>query len=228
MQRFGTVYGGWYLPRDICLDSNSIIYSIGAGEDISFDLQIQSNFNSYIYIYDPTPRAIVHFDNVKRFYDDKQHKFPGDIQRDYLENINDLKVDFSKMKFINKGIHITDTAMKFYRQDNNRYVSQSLEPNMFGSDFDVVNVSTLKNELVNNGHSHIDVLKMDIEGSECDVLNNMINDGIFPKYLCIEFDLYLKNKDSNRKTDRIINKLFKCGYKILQNDNFEITFEKVE
>ena len=44
----------------------------------------------------------------------------------------------------------------------------------------------------NLGHTHIDILKIDIEGSEIVVLNKMLDDQIYPKYLCIEFDLKLK------------------------------------
>ena len=33
-------------------------------------------------------------------------------------------------------------------------------------------------------HSKIDLLKLDIEGSEIDVLNQMLDDEIYPKYLC--------------------------------------------
>lgn len=226
MQRLGTIYGGWYLPKDIPLNSNSIVYSLGAGEDISFDLHIQSKFDSQLYLYDPTPRAIIHFDEVKRFYNEECYTFSGNIQTDYLQNINGLKVDFSKIKFINKGIHKTNTEMKFYKQKNKDYVSQSLETNMFGSEFDIVNVSTLKSEMMNNGHTHIDVLKMDIEGSECDVLKNMMDDCIFPSYLCIEFDLYLKKKDPTKKTEHIINSLLEHGYHILMNDNMNITFKR--
>lgn len=226
MQRFGTIYGGWYLPKDIPLDSNSIVYSLGAGEDISFDLHIQSKFDSQLYLYDPTPRAIIHFDEVQRFYNEEGYTFSGNIQTDYLQSINGLKVDFSKIKFINRGIHKTNTEMKFYKQNNKDYVSQSLERNMFGSEFDIVNVSTLKTEMMNNGHTHIDVLKMDIEGSECDVLENMIDECIFPKYLCIEFDLYLKKKDLTKKTEHVINSLLEHDYHILMNDNMNITFKR--
>ena len=60
---------------------------------------------------------------------------------------------------------------------------------------------------------------MDIEGSECIVLKNMLDDCIFPTYLCIEFDLYLKKKDSTKKTEQIINSLLEHGYNILMNDN---------
>ena len=74
----------------------------------------------------------------------------------------------------------------------------------------------------------IDLLKLDIEGSEIDVLNQMLDDKIFPKYLCIEFDLLLKRKDFNNSTKEIVERLQKNGYKILINKNLNITFELVQ
>ena len=44
MQKLGTNYGGWYIPNDIKLDENSIIYSAGVGEDISFDLLLSNKY----------------------------------------------------------------------------------------------------------------------------------------------------------------------------------------
>ena len=51
-----------------------------------------------------------------------------------------------------------------------------------------------------NGHEKIDLLKLDIEGAEVAVLTQMLDNKIYPKYLCIEFDLYLKKKDTNNVT----------------------------
>jgi len=75
-----------------------------------------------------------------------------------------------------------------------------------------------------DNHSKIDLLKLDIEGAEVKVLNNMLDNKIYPKYLCIEFDLYLKKKDTNNETQKIVKRLEQVGYKILKNDNLNITF----
>ena len=75
------------------------------------------------------------------------------------------------------------------------------------------------------GHKHIDLLKLDIEGSEVKVLNNMLDDGIHPRFLCIEFDLLIKGKDTYGKTQKLANRLGSLGYQILVNDNLNITFK---
>ena len=68
MKRFGTEYGGFYYPENLDgLDSNSIIYCVGAGEDISHDIVLAKKLDSKVYIIDPTPRAIEHLIMLKMF-----------------------------------------------------------------------------------------------------------------------------------------------------------------
>ena len=69
---------------------------------------------------------------------------------------------------------------KFYLPSNEDYVSCSLEKGMKGTKFINVNVRTLKTIMKELNHSKIDLLKMDIEGTECDVIENMINEKFFP------------------------------------------------
>lgn len=117
--------------------------------------------------------------------------------------------------------------LKFYKQSNENYVSQSLISNIFTSNYDIVNVDSIRNIMNELGHSNIDLLKLDIEGAENIVLEKMLDDKIFPKYLCIEFDLLRNNKDINNNTKKIIDRLISEGYKILLNDKLNITFEYI-
>ena len=64
MERIGTEYGGWILPTNITLNENSIIYSAGVGEDISFDLLLQNKYNCKIFLIDPTKKAIKHYNKA--------------------------------------------------------------------------------------------------------------------------------------------------------------------
>lgn len=223
IKRFGTNYGGWDIPINANLNENSIIYSGGVGEDISFDLKLQDKYNCNVFLIDPTQRAIKHFEEVKNYYNNGS-KFSGNIQSDYIKHIGNLKPNFTKFTYINKGLHNKKDTLKFYKQTNPDYVSQSLIPNMFGQEYDEVEVDTIKNIISEFGHTKIDLLKLDIEGSEVQVLEQMLDDKIFPKYLCIEFDLLLKKKDKNGTTQKIVNRLQQNGYNILINKNLNITF----
>jgi FkbM family methyltransferase len=153
--------------------------------------------------------------------------FTGNIQNDYLNNINNLNPIFDKFKYIEYALNDKVETLKFYKQTNENYVSQSLIPNMFGNSYDIVKSTTIKNIMNDFNHTNIDLLKLDIEGSEIDVLNNMLDDNILPRYLCIEFDLLLKNKDHNNLTKNLIKRLIDNNYKILKNDKYNITFINV-
>ena len=225
MFKLGTNYGGWIIPINNELNDESIIYSVGVGEDISFDLQLQSKYNSTIILIDPTIRAKIHYDEINNYYNTKKWEFSGNIQKDYKKNINNLNVNLSKLQYLNIGIWKEKNKLKFYKNKNPSNVSQSLISNIYSNNYDLVDVDSLKNIMKSNNHNKIDLLKIDIEGAEIDVLNNILDDNIFPTYLCVEFDLYLKKKDYDGNTKKIIDRLISNNYKIIYNDNMNITFK---
>lgn len=226
MEKLGTEYGGWIIPQNINLNENSIIYSGGVGEDISFDLLISHKYNSNIFLIDPTDKSKKHFKESEIYFKNGS-PFLGNIQKDYYDVINKLEPNFDKITYVDKGLWSKNDRLKFYRQTNIDYVSQSLITNMFGNTYDIVEVDTIKNIMINYKHTHIDLLKLDIEGAEIEVLNNMLNDNIYPNVICVEFDLKLKNKDPDNITEKIIDRLINnCNYEILVNDNLNITFIK--
>lgn len=225
MIKLGTNYGGWYIPKDMKLDSKSIIYSCGVGEDISFDLLLSDKYDSNIVLIDPTERASKHYKEVVKYYESKKWIFSGDIQSDYNNKIGGLDIKFDKFKYLNIGIWDKKDKLKFYRQTNPKYVSQSLLDNMFGKEYDEVDVNSIKNIMEKRGDKKLDLLKLDIEGAEIKVLNNMLDDNIYPKYLCIEFDLYLQRKDIKGETKKVLERLIRSGYRVLKNDNYNLTLE---
>ena len=225
MERLGTIYGGWILPKDIELNDDSVVYSAGVGEDISFDILLSDKYKCNIILIDPTKRAKKHYDEVVHFYEKIKWKMSGDIQEDYYGIMYPLKPDLTKITYMDKGLWDKQTTLKFYKQRNEQYVSQTLIEGMFGNDYDEVDVNTLKNIMEKNNHKNIDILKLDIEGAEINVLENMIDEKIFPKYICVEFDLYLKGKDKDNKTQTIIDKLKSVNYEIIANEKGNITFK---
>ena len=224
MEKLGTEYGGWYIPTNMNLNENSIIYSGGVGEDMSFDILLTSRYNCNIFLIDPTKKALKHFDEVKLYYN-KGQQFTGNIQNDYYNHIKDSKPNLEHFFYINKGLWDCKTELKFYKQSNENYVSQTLIENMYSNEYDIVEVDTINNIMKENNHSKIDLLKLDIEGAEIKVLEQMFNDTIYPTYLLIEFDLLLKNKDIDNITIKLIERMIKKeNYKLLVNDNLNMTF----
>ena len=225
MIKLGTNYGGWTIPTDINLNKDSIIYSGGVGEDISFDLLLSDKYDCNILLIDPTKRANIHYTEVIDYYNTNVNKFTGDIQKDYLPIIKNLKPTFNKIKYSDLGIWDKEDKLKFYKNKNPQYVSQSLIDGMFSNNYEIIKTKSIKQIMEENKHTKIDLLKLDIEGAEIKVLEQMLKDEIYPTYLCIEFDLYLKQKDTNNETQNIITKLLNIGYTMLVNDRMNITFK---
>ena len=97
---------------------------------------------------------------------------------------------------------------------------------MYSPNYENVEVDAIKNILDSHGHVAIDVLKLDIEGAEIAVLNQMLDDAVFPKYICVEFDLKLKGVDIDDQTGALIQRLEK-HYEMLENRGWNCLFKKI-
>ena len=228
LEKLGTEYGSWVIPHSISLSSDSVVYSAGVGEDISFDLLLQSKHNCNIVLIDPTSRSKIHFDEVVKFYKTNDWNFSGDTQTDYQSKIKDIKPDLDKFKFLDIGLWKCKDVLKFYKHDNPQYVSQTLIEDMFGENYDEINVNSVKNIMVENGHNKIDLLKIDVEGAEIEVINKMLDDEIYPKYICMELDLHSKGKDKDNLTKHLFERMLnKHDYMIIfSDDDFNVTLER--
>ena len=75
---------------------------------------------------------------------------------------------------------------------------------------------------------HIDLIKMDIEGVECAVVNQMFEEKIFPTFLCIEFDIARNTKiDGIQIANKCLKKIMSSGYQLIKRDNLDMSFIKV-
>ena len=193
-QWFGNTYGGFYVADDY-LNNNSIVYSIGIGEDVSFDLDIIEKYKCKIFSFDPTPKSV---------------KWVN-------KNVSNKNFNFSPI-----GISIEKGSSLFYLPKNNKHVSGSLEKISTvneGSEVEL-DFDTLKNQMEKNNHQKIDLLKMDIEGSEYDVINFILNEKIYIDQILVEFHPHLV-QNGREKTKSTINKLESVGYKCYaRSDSF--------
>ena len=200
LKSLGSKYGSWTIPLDF-MNSNSICYCIGCGEDISFDLELIKTFNCDVYAYDPTPKAI-----------------------NYVER---LVKDNPKYNFFKVGIWDKQDVLKFYEPKNSRHVSYSLLNLQKTNNYIEVDVKSLRQAMKDNQHSYIDLLKLDIEGAEYKVIDSIVNEKLNINVICVEYDEFF-NPIDNEYISRIrssINYLLSYGYSIIHtqcNGNYTL------
>ncbi|HEX2606578.1 MAG TPA: FkbM family methyltransferase [Flavisolibacter sp.] len=213
--KLGSEYGGWYVPTGL-LNENSICYSAGAGEDISFDVELAKMCQCTVLIFDPTPKAKAHFDKViHSMSEGKSYQLNEHFTYNGENNLNE------KLVFKNIGIWKENDNLKFYSPKNKDHVSHSISNIQNTSNFFEAHVDRLSNIMKANGHKKLDLFKMDIEGAEYEVIDSILQDNIEIKVLCIEFH---KTNNSIKIIQEAINKLENKGYRMFAREHLDISF----
>lgn len=185
-ERFGSVYGGWDTVVTN-LNSHSVIYSFGVGEDASFDTALIEKYHLTVHAFDPTPRSI---EWVKR-----QAFSDSFVMHDY-------------------GIAAFDGNVSFNPPENPDHVSHTIldrpSTRTKAISVPVKTLSTIMREL---GHSHIDIIKMDIEGAEYDVINDIYKSDIRPEQILVEFHHRFAGVGV-KKTKEAVKKIKSMGYQL--------------
>jgi len=186
----GSGYGGWAVPNGY-IGKEAVVYSFGVGEDISFDLDLIEKFGVVVYAFDPTPKSVA--------WINAQHlRIPANF---IFQAIGLADFDGNALFIPPDNPKFASYKMKMV---NNRLESE-------GSDtFPVKKLATIMGEL---GHSHIDVLKMDIEGAEFSVIDNIQRFDIRPKIILVEFHHRWSEFGVNT-TKQAMNILREMGYQL--------------
>lgn len=215
--RFGSKYGGWWLYTEK-LNSSNVLFSAGAGEDISFDLEMNSIFGCQVYIIDPTPRAIKHFKSISsrnNLYPNSDPENDGSINP---LNYDLRNVDFLKINYIPLGLWNVKSQLQFFAPINPSHVSHSLNllPHVDQNSNSIcVDVDTIPNIMSEYSIPNIDVLKLDIEGAEVEVLIEMLDSHLRPAQILVEYDELLYPSIVSRRRISLIHKRLLCnGYKL--------------
>jgi FkbM family methyltransferase len=184
-ERHGSDYGGWVIKKN-SINKDSIVYSFGIGNDISFDLSVIDKYGGNIYAFDPTPQ-------VKEW----------------------LALQHLPQQFVYQDMALSDKNghMKFYKPANPDFISHSSVPINEKEEFVEVPAKRLETIMQDLGHQHIDVFKIDIEGAEYPVLRDILHAGIPIDQILVEFHHFF-NTFSKTDTESTIALLNRHGYKI--------------
>lgn len=223
---YGSKYGGWVLPKDLSSDEKLVVYSAGAGEDITFEQELLKSYRGQIKsikVIDPTPRAIKHYNRIvaqtKAADICNISPIPPD---DKFEAYTFINYDFEIMKYIEVGLACISENKYFFPPTNPDHVSHNIlniNSSKDNSSGFVAKCYSVKDLMRSEGDTHINILKMDIEGAEVATIYQMFADKIFPDYILVELDYFRlsKDPDANSDQDKFIKFIIGSGYTMISN-----------
>ncbi|MFQ5609619.1 MAG: FkbM family methyltransferase [Woeseiaceae bacterium] len=183
--------GGWEYDATR-LDEFSIVYSVGVGDDIVFDLAVIKECDSNVYAFDPTPGS-----------------------QDFV----DIQDPPAKFSFYAWGVAAQDGSLALYprvrKSGELSEVMYTMVPDE-SSENNAIEVPcyTIASIAGKLGHSRIDLLKLDIEGAEYEVLDGLLASPIRPTQLLVEFHHRFFENGLERTAENI-DRLQDAGYKIM-------------
>ncbi len=173
------------------LGPESIVYSLGVGDSIDFDLELIRRFGLTVYAFDPTPWAMEWVDSIE-----------------------------TPAAFVFKpwAAAAEDGSLRLYRRVNRRgkraEVMWTADENA-GDPDDYMDAPayTLPTVMEKLGHRKVDLLKMDVEGAEFQILDGLKTAQHLPVQLLVEFHHRFPGIGKQRAAESI-RMLQGLGYRI--------------
>ena len=195
IKHYGSNYGGHFVyekPLKEC--DRPIVYSFGTGEDLSFSETILKRTNAEIFAYDPNPASVAFVKSLPIYKDPRFH-------------------------FTEAGVSERDEDGFFYKPIEDEDYSGSIYN--YSPDLDdegiPVKLYSLKTLLEMNGHRHIHLLKMDIEGAEFGVISSLKDLDVKIDQICMEtHERFFGDYES--KIADMVRVLHELGYVIIYSD----------
>jgi FkbM family methyltransferase len=181
----GLPYGRWAVPASL-IDADSACYLAGIGKDISFDLGLIARFGCTVHAFDPVPEAIAYARAAAA----------------------------AEPRFVlhPAGLWSQDGSLRFYDHREPGFVSHSAtDMHDTGTYFEapVRSVASLMREF---GHDHVDLLKLSVEGSEYEIVGNVLDQQLDVRVLCVEF----AQPAPRRPIDAAVARLRAAGYELVE------------
>lgn len=173
------------------LDEKSVVYSLGVGDLIDFDLDLIRDYGLTVHAFDPTPFA-----------------------EEWVQD-QTLPENFVFHPWAAAG---ADGSLRLYRRVNARGKSSAV---MWTADSDAGDSSdfidapayTIQTIMQKLGHDQVDLLKMDVEGAEYSILDGLGAEAKLPRQLLVEYHHRFPGIGKQRTADSI-KRLRGLGYRI--------------
>jgi FkbM family methyltransferase len=186
-------------PWTICttgLDRNSIIYSGGVGSDISFEHELVRRFGCKVVLLDPSPTGV-------RTMAMGENKIP---QFNYFPVALAGHTGALRM------------APPLVANGDSWYTTREGRAEV------EVSCTDLTTLMARNKNEHIDLLKLDIEGSEYEVIDDILKRAIPIKQICVEYHHGILPGIRRSQSIRSMLKLMRRGYRLVRQEGLNHTF----
>lgn len=215
IRQIGTDDGRWsLLGRDSLHDS--WVVSCGAGEDVSFDVELMRLYGAHVAFVVPTPRAVAHIEALCQ-------KVGARPARPFVSGGNQPVDAYDLSGVVTDQIEIvpievsgTSGFAKFFEPPTGEGVSYSLTnfQNSYSRTTPSIEVETVSlPEFLEQVGREISVLKMDIEGAEVEALKALARSPRRPHQILVEFDELARPSAHARKRFELGHSaLLRMGY----------------
>lgn len=183
----------------ICLSAltpQSTVLSAGVGTGISFELALARRAGCRIQLLDPTPTALHTMSLVEN-----QHPLI-DFRPVGLAGVSELR-SFAPPRDEAEGSYFVEEH-------------QATE----GVWLPCEDLATIMRA---SGYQSIDLLKMDIEGSEYEVVEQIISARLSVRQLCVEFHPWL-SQHAAKRTRHCLRELRRAGFRLIHRERNDYTF----
>ena len=197
------LYGGdhgWVVDESL-LNRESVIYSVGVGSNIDFDVELINSLGATVHAFDPTPRSIEWVKSQKLPKHFIFHPFGLSAENGHMDFFPPAKASSTHFSPIDR-----------YGDTNNVVRAP------------VKDIDTIASEL---NHKEIDLLKMDIEGAEYEVIEALPKNRVAINQILIEFHHMYKGIPISKTVDAI-STLSNLGFELfnISQRTYEFSFRK--
>jgi FkbM family methyltransferase len=193
--RLGSRECGWVVPSAF-LSAGAVCYCAGAGEDISFDLALAEAQDSQVVTIDPTPRAVKYASSVI--------------------------VGRRNMRLLPVGLWSRNETLRFFAPRDPRHVSHSVVNLQATEEYFEAPCLTVSSVMKMLGHTQVTILKLDIEGAQYEVLENVLAEQLPVEVICVEFD----QPSPVGRMLRALSAMKRAGYSVVNIEGTNLTLVK--
>ena len=212
----GSEHGWAFVEREYLF--NAIMISVGLGEDASFDVDFCNMYEARVFLVDPTPQSIDHFQAIVGNFGvaRKINYVQGGKQP--VDSYELSNISAENFVLIPKALWINTGFINFYvpkNPDHNSFSITNIQRTNVSIEVPSITYPHLLLESEINEDA-VRILKLDIEGAATEVLSSLIKAGYRPNQILVEFEeVFVFSIGNLIKLRKVTKLLDRAGYQLM-------------